>query len=233
MVVYPRLLPIETVAFAFERLSSGVPEIDELLGGGIERGTTTIISGPSGSGKTTLGMQFIKEAAGRGERSVVYTFEESVEKLIERSQSVNIPVKQMLERGTLEIVRVEPLVHTAYSFADMVKRDVKQNGTKLVMVDSVSGYRLAVRGVELEAHLHGLCRYLNNIGVTVLIPVEMKKITGDLQIAEENISYLADNVILLRYIEVRGELRRAIVFSRRGWGTLRKRCASSRLLDTV
>lgn len=215
--LFPRLLPIDKkLDFTFEKLSSGVPEIDELLYGGIERGTVTIISGPSGCGKTTLGMQFIKEAAGKGERSVVYTFEETTEKLIERSEAVNIPVKRMIEKKTLEIKKIEPLIYSPCSFADMARKDVKENNTRIVMIDSTSGYKLSVKGGDLATHLHALCKYLSNQGVTVFLPTEMKKITGDLQIAEEDISYLADNIIILRYIEVQGELRRAI-------GVLKKR----------
>lgn len=215
--VYPRLLPVEKkIDLTFEKIASGVPEIDELLFGGIERGTVTIISGPSGCGKTTLGMQFIKEAAGRGERSVVYTFEESKEKLMERSEAINIPVKQMVKKGTLEIKKIEPLIYSPCSFADMVRKDIEKSDTKIVMIDSTSGYKLSVKGGNLATHLHALCKYLSNHGVTVFLPTEMKKITGDLQIAEEDISYLADNVIILRYIEIQGELRRAI-------GVLKKR----------
>ncbi len=99
--LYPRLLPVEKkIDFTFQKLSFGIPEIDELLYGGIERGTVTIISGPSGCGKTTLGLQFIKEAAGRGERSVLYSFEEPLEKIIERAQAVNIPLKDMINKKT-------------------------------------------------------------------------------------------------------------------------------------
>lgn len=108
--IYPRLRPLlEEAEFEHETVSSGVPELDELLHGGIERGTATIISGPSGVGKTTVGMQFMKEAAGRGERSVVYTFEEGVDSLTNRCESINIPIRSMINTGLLSVVQVEPL----------------------------------------------------------------------------------------------------------------------------
>lgn len=218
MSIYPRLTLKESYKEkpSFERLSFGVPEIDELLKGGIERATVTVLSGPSGIGKTTLGMQFIKETAGRGERSVVYTFEETKEKVIKRCESLNIAASYMLEKGTLDIKKIEPQIYTPDAFADMLRRDVEENHTKVVMIDSTSGYREAIKGDNLITHLHAVCKYLTHLGVTVFLPSEVKNITGDFTISNYDISYLADNVIFLRYIEVQGELRRAI-------GVLKKR----------
>ncbi len=220
MTVYPRLIP-EAVhrPFSADQISSGVPELDELLGGGIERGTITLLSGPSGAGKTTLGMQFMKEAAGRGERSVVYTFEEEVEIILRRCDAVNIPARAMLEKGTLDIVKVEPLQYTPGEFAQLVRRDVEQKGTRLVMLDSVSGYKLSLRGQNLTAELHAVSKYLQNMGVVVLLVSEVSEITGDFRPTDENISYLGDNIVFLRYLEINGQLRKAI-------GVLKKRLSN-------
>jgi circadian clock protein KaiC len=193
--------------------------LDELLHGGLERGTVTIVSGPSGVGKTTLGVQFMKEAAGRGERSVVYTFEENPETLTRRCAAINMPMQYMLERETLAVVPIEPLRFAADEFAQLVRHEVEERKARIVMIDSVSGYRLAVRGErgeDLVSHLHGLCKYLSNMGVTVLLINEVEYLTGDFRITEVGISYLADNVIVLRYLEVNGELRKAM-------GVLKKR----------
>jgi hypothetical protein len=127
-------------------MSSGVPEMDELLNGGIDRGGITLITGPSGVGKTTLGIQFMKEAAGRGDRCALYSFEEEVQSMLHRSASVNIPAESMVSRGTLSLVKVEPLRYSADEFAHLVRRDVVEKGTRVVMLDGVNGYRLAVRG---------------------------------------------------------------------------------------
>ena len=217
MEVFPRLLPSRhRRAFAPETLPSGIPYLDELLHGGIERGTITIITGPSGAGKTTLGVQFMKEAAGRGERSVIYTFEETTETLAHRCTAVNMPVQAMLERGTLAVVPVEPLRFAADEFAQLVRQEVEERGARIVMIDSVSGYRLALRGDDLVANLHALVKYLANMGMTVLLVNEVEYLTGDFRITEVGISYLADNVIFLRYLEINGELRKAI-------GVLKKR----------
>ncbi|MDK2921889.1 MAG: circadian clock protein KaiC [Desulfonauticus sp.] len=218
VLIYPRITLEESYLTppTFDTLSFGVPEIDELLMGGIERGTVTLLSGPSGVGKTTLGMQFIKETAGRGERSVVYTFEETKEKIIRRCEQVNIAASYMMEKGTLEIKKIEPQIYTPDAFADMLRKDVEKNKTKVVMIDSTSGYSQSIRGKELISELHAVCKYLTQMGVTVLLPSEVKNITGDFTISSFDISYLADNVIFLRYLEIEGAMRKAI-------GVLKKR----------
>jgi len=217
MEVFPHLMPqVYGQEFALEVLSSGVPELDELLHGGFERSTITIISGPSGVGKSTLGLQFMKEAAGRGERSVIYAFEERKETLLHRCQGINIPVHAMIERGTLSVVQIEPLHYTPDEFANLVRYEVEQQKARIVMIDSISGYRLSVRGNELVIHIHALCKYLQNMGVAVLLINEVETITGDFRPTEIGISYIADNLVFLRYLEMEGELRKAI-------GVLKKR----------
>jgi len=217
MEVFPHLMPeVYRQEFALEVLSSGVPELDELLHGGFERSTITIISGPSGVGKSTLGLQFMKEAAGRGERSVIYAFEERKETLLHRCQGINIPVHAMIERGTLSVVQIEPLHYTPDEFANLVRYEVEQQKARIVMIDSISGYRLSVRGNELVIHIHALCKYLQNMGVAVLLINEVETITGDFRPTEIGISYIADNLVFLRYLEMEGELRKAI-------GVLKKR----------
>jgi circadian clock protein KaiC len=215
--VFPRLLPeTHQREFVPDILPSGVPELDELLHGGLERGTISIISGPTGVGKTTLGLQFMKEAAGRGERSAVFTFEERLDTLLRRSEAVHIPVHAMIERGTLSVVQVEPLQWTPDEFARLIRREVEEHATRIIMLDSTAGYRLSLRSEDLVEHLHALCKYLQNMGVAVLLISEIEAITGEFQATEGGLSYLADNIVFLRYIEVQGQLRRAI-------GVLKKR----------
>lgn len=215
--LFPRLLPeVSEQAPSTETISSGILEIDELLHGGIERSTITIISGPTGVGKSTLGLQFMKEAAERGERSVIYTFEENKETLVHRSEGVNVPIYTMLERGTLSIVQIEPLLYTPDEFANLVRQEVEEKQARIIMLDSVAGYRLSVRGEDLTPNLHALGKYLQNKGVAVLLINEVEAITGNFRATEIGISYLADNIIFLRYLEVRGQLRRVI-------GVLKKR----------
>lgn len=217
MRLFPRLIPTaHTRELEIETISSGIPELDELLHGGIERSTITIVSGPSGVGKSTLALQFMKEAAGRGERSVIYTFEERKETLLRRAEGINIAVGAMQARGTLSVVQVEPLYYTPDEFANLVRQEVEQHQVRTIAIDSVSGYRLSMRGADLTSHLHSLCKYLQNMGVAVLLINEIESVTGDFRVTEVGISYLADTIVFLRYLEIKGELRRAI-------GVLKKR----------
>ncbi len=217
MEVFPRLEPgRQRQDFVSEPMSSGVPELDELLRGGLERGTITIITGPSGAGKTTLGLQFIKEAAGRGEHSVVYTFEEGAQTLMNRCEGINIPVRAMSENGSLSIIQIEPLRYTPDEFARLVRREVEVRKARIVMLDSVGGFGLSMQGRDLTTTLHALCMYLRSVGVTVLLINEIETITGDFRVTDDKISYLADNIVFLRYLEIGGEMHKAI-------GVLKKR----------
>ena len=221
MTVFPQLVPEAYQRdLELEIISSGIPEIDELLNGGIERGTTTIISGPSGVGKSTFGMQFMKEAAGRGERSVMYAFEESRETILKRCQGIDIPVDAMIDRDTLSVVKVEPLKYTPNQFAYLVRTEIEQNDAKIIMIDSTSGYKLSMQGEDLIRSLHSLCQYLKNMGVTVILVNETHSITGgEFSVTEVGLSYLSDNLIFLRYLELGGQLRKAI-------GVLKKRISN-------
>jgi circadian clock protein KaiC len=122
----------------------------------------------------------------------------------------------MMERGTLSVVQVEPLHFTPDQFASMVRREVEQRKASIVMIDSVSGYRLSLRGEDLVTHLHALCKYLQNMGIAVLLINEVEAITGEFKVTEVGISYMADNIVFLRYLEMQGEMRKAI-------GVLKKR----------
>jgi circadian clock protein KaiC len=219
LVVSPQLRPrAHSQTFEPVSIPSGVPELDELLQGGIDRGTVTIVSGPTGVGKTTTGTQFVKEAAGRGERSVIYSFEESRETLVHRSESLNIPVEAMLERETLAIEELGTRDRSVDEFTRQLRRDVEANGTRIVMIDGIDGFRqgLAGEGRDVARELHDIGRYLKNVGVTTILVNEVGTITGEFEATEENVSYLADNILFLRYVELRGELRKAV-------GVLKKR----------
>lgn len=224
MAVYPRLTPGRYQrTFELESIGSGVPELDALTGGGIDRGTVTLISGPTGVGKTTLGAHYMKEAAGRGERSVIYNFDEHRETFVQRSTQVGLPVREMLDSGHLMFEEVEPLAYDPDRFALMVRQEVETRGTRVVMIDSLSGYKQSMRGENLQARVHALCRYLVNMGVTVLLINEVNTIASpELQVSQYGISYLADTILLLRYMELDGELRKTVGMLKKRTGDFEK-----------
>lgn len=220
MSVFPRLIPDSYgIEFKPDILSSGLQELDDLLNGGLERGTVTFLSGPTGVGKTSLGCQFMKEAASRGERSVLFTLEEETELILHRCESIQIGARSMIEKGKLLIEKIEPLQYSPDEFSQLVRYQVEEQKARIVMIDSVSGYRLSMRGHDLLSHLHALTKYLQNMGVAVLLSVESHQLTGDFRVTDYEISYLADNIIFLRYLEIHGMMRKAI-------GVLKKRLSN-------
>lgn len=219
MNVHPRLAPTEKkLSEVGEMLSSGIPQLDELLGGGVAEQTITMFSGPSGVGKTTLGLQFMKEAAGRGKRSILYSFEEETGTILQRSSSINIPVEAMIERGTLQVRQFRPWSFDEGLFVDQVRRDIEE-GTEIVMIDSIFSYYACGEPGRMRDQLLRLCKHLVGKGITVLLINEIHDITGTFRATEGNISHLADNLVFLRYLEIKGELRKAI-------GVLKKRAGN-------
>jgi len=222
--VYPKLVSSDCKhIYNGEQISSGISEIDRLLYGGIEKGTSTIITGPSGAGKTTLGTQFVEKSVENGLKSIIYTFEESYKTLLERSKSINIPLDKMEESGNLLIKRVSPLEYSPQEFSYRVRKDVEKYDISIVLLDSISGYFLSFRNFHEEHNmirgLHALCEFLKNNGITVFMINEIKNITGDFQATDSNTSYLADNIVFLRFLEVNGKLEKSI-------GVLKKRMSN-------
>jgi len=221
MVVYPKLVPGEYEReFVPDTVSSGVVGLDSLLNGGIERGTVTVLSGSTGVGKTTTGTSFAVESAARGERAAVYLFEESTGTFRHRCSGIGMPVDERAADGTLAIEAVEPVTISPDEFAHAVREEVETHGTQFVMIDGISGYRLSMRSDDddIVTELHSLCRYLKNMGVTTVLLDDVSNITGNTEVTSHQISYLADNVIMLRYLEVDSELKKAV-------GVLKKRAS--------
>jgi len=219
--VYPQFKFIDYKnTYKLGQISSGVGEINQLLHGGIEKGTTTIISGPSGVGKTTLGTQFIKENADKGMKTIIYTFEESRKTLLERSKSISIPLNEIIKNKHLLIKKINPLEYTLDEFSYRVRADVKKHDISIILIDSITGYFLSFKAFNnnfnMVRSLHSLCEYLKIEEVTVFMVNEMKNITGDFKATDTETSYLADNILFLRYLEINGKLEKAI-------GVLKKR----------
>lgn len=201
---------------AIRTLSTGVSELDSLLSGGVERGTVTLLSGPTGVGKTTIGLRFLAERADRGAQSVLYSFEESERTLLERADILDVPVEPLLEDGCLDIVEIEPGAWSTDEFTQRVRRDVEDGEATAVMIDSVGGFRQSLFGADGTGEIAALARYLRNVGVTTLLVNEIHRVTGEFQVTEGGTSQISDNIVFLRHVEYRGELRKVV-------GVLKKR----------
>jgi circadian clock protein KaiC len=213
MRVWPRLDPNRHEReHTPTKLSSGVPALDSLLSGGLTSGTITFLSGPTGVGKTTTGLQFMKEAAGRGQRSVLYSFEEDRTTLFERASAVNIPLAEMIDRGTLNVEVIGPEELTVDEFTHHIREEVEDNDAEIVMVDGTSGFEQSLRGTSEDPmqDLARIGRYLRNMGVTGIVSNEVHNITGELRATDQGMSYLADSIVVLRHVEYRGSLRKVI-----------------------
>lgn len=201
-----------------ETLSSGVPELDELLHGGLTHGTVTFLSGPTGAGKTTTGLQFLKEAVADGKQAVLYEFEEATHTLLDRAEATNIPIKSMVDRGDLSIVDIQPDAYTVDEFGNMLQTAVEEDGVDIVMIDGTTGFKQNLRGTESDPgeDLVRIGRYLRTQRVTTIIPHEVHSVTGEFTVTEEGSSNLADTIVFIRHVEYKGELRKVI-------GTLKMR----------
>jgi len=221
IVVFPHIIEKRVMTSPGGTLiSSGVEGLDEILNGGMESGTTTIISGPTGVGKTTLGVQFLVNSALSGMKGVMYTFEESIESIVTRCRSVGIPLDDVMSSGSVVINKINPMELYPDELLNMIRKIVESGNFKVVLIDSLRGYHLAMEQFgTLISHLQNIITYLNNRNITTFIVNEVEHITGDLTITELGVSFLVDNIILIRYAEVNSEVRRII-------GCLKKRLGS-------
>lgn len=208
MIVFPRLLPEKyRRSFSQELITSGIQGIDEMLHNGIERATTTIITGPSGVGKTSLGFQFLSEAAQKGDKCAACIFEEDENIIFRRSEGMGMPLRKIVETGALSLMKINPLEISPDELALKVREKVENDNVKIIMIDSISGYRLSIQTEDdLISHLHALCKYLSNMGVTTILINETQSVTGDFSATENGISYLGDNILFIRYIELNSRL---------------------------
>ncbi len=211
MQVWPRLDPTgHSRTASVETLSSDVAELDSLLGGGLTTGTVTFLSGPTGVGKTTTGLQFANAAARDGTRSVLYSFEESRQTMLDRAEAVGMPVRELVADGRLVVNEIGPDEITVDEFTSRVRGAVENDGAGIVMLDGVTGYERAFRTPDTTGQLVNICRYLRNMNVTGLVTNEVHRVTGELRVTEREMSHLADSIVVLRHVEYRGELRKVI-----------------------
>lgn len=212
IVVYPRLVAAEhRKMVANEQIASGVAALDRMLGGGIDRGTSTLIMGPAGSGKSALATQYAVAAASRGEKAAMFVFEESLSSLFHRSGALGMPLEQYFNEGRILIRQVDPAQLQPGEFAQLVRDAVEKEQARVLVIDSLNGYLNAVPEERfLLLHLHELLSYLGQNGVATVLVFAQHGLIGTTMQSPIDVSYLADCVILLRYFEARGRIRKAV-----------------------
>jgi circadian clock protein KaiC len=217
--VYPRLVAAEhRQPITHQRLASGISELDALLGGGIDEGTSTLIVGAAGTGKSSLAAQFASAAASRGQRAALFLFDESPTTLLSRSKQLRIDLAAYVADGRISIQQVDPAELTPGEFTHAIRTALDERGVKVVVIDSLNGYLNAMPGERLlTVHLHELLMFLGQRGVATILIGAQPGLIGSEMHTPVDASYLADAVILIRYFEAKGEVRQAIsVIKKRG-----------------
>ena len=211
VAVFPRLRAIEhKMGFQRMTLRSGVREFDELLGGGIERGSSTLLIGPAGAGKSLFALQFIDAAIKRGEKAAIFIFDEELGLLFSRTKSMGLDLEKMRDDGSLYIEQLDAAELSPGEFAHRVRDRVASFDAKAVIIDSVNGYQASMPEENaLILHMHELLQYLNRQGCNTFLTVAQHGLVGDMK-SPVDVTYLADTVILLRYFEAHGRVRRAV-----------------------
>jgi circadian clock protein KaiC len=210
--VFPRLVASDHVTkFTREMIPSGVRSLDSLLGGGIERGTSTLLMGPPGCGKSTIAMQYAVAAAERGGHAVAFAFDETKAALLARSTGLGLRIVEGTGAGQVMIRQIDPVEISPGEFAHVVRASVEEHDARVVVIDSLNGYLNAMpHSNYLTAQLHELLSYLNNRGVATFIVVAQSGMMGSNMTSPVDASYLADSVVMLRYFEHGGRIKKAI-----------------------
>jgi circadian clock protein KaiC len=209
--VFPRLIAAEHgKPFEPEQLSSGVAELDTLLNGGLDRGTSTLLMGPAGSGKSALATRYVCAAAERGERGVIFTFDEGVEILLSRAEKLGMNLKHHIASGLVKVQQIDPAELSPGEFTSVVRGAVEQLDAQVVVIDSLNGYLQSMPEERfLTAHLHEMLAFLRRRGVLSILVMVQHGFIGRME-GPIDVSYIADTVVLTRYFEAGGRVRKAI-----------------------
>jgi circadian clock protein KaiC len=210
--VFPRLVAAEHgFDFASANTLSGVSQLDDLLGGGLPRGTSTLLIGPAGCGKSSVAIQYAAAAVKRGENASLFAFDEGLGTLFSRSKGIGTDLVPYVQKKNLTVQQIDPAELTPGEFTHLVRCEVEERNSKVVVIDSLNGYMAAMPEERfLILHLHELVSYLSQKGAITFMVVAQHGVLGASMTTPIDGSYLADSVILFRYFEVMGEVRRAI-----------------------
>ncbi|HVZ94929.1 MAG TPA: ATPase domain-containing protein [Phycisphaerales bacterium] len=220
VVVYPRLVASEYAQREGGMLKSGVAELDQLLGGGIDLGASTLLLGPAGAGKSTVAMKYAVAAAERGEKSLIFMFEESASMLRARAKGVGLDLAPHEANGNISLRTVDAADVSPGQFAFNLRRAVEEQSARLIVIDSLNGYLNAMPDEKhLALHLHELLAYAAARGIAVLMVISQQGMMGPWMQQPVDASYLADTVLLFRYYEYAGEIRKAVSVAKRRGGS--------------
>jgi circadian clock protein KaiC len=213
VVIFPRLIASEYEEPPSERgfATSGIPELDALVGGGLDRGTSTLLLGPAGSGKSTIALRWAVSAAEKGENAAIFLFEETINTLGQRASGLGMDIAPHIQSGKINVVHLDPAEMSPGEFIELVRQTVDRENTRTIIIDSLNGFLQAMPGDQfLPLHLHELLTYLNHRGVVTLMILAQAGMIGPSMQTPADVSYLADNILVLRYFEAQGEVRQAI-----------------------
>ncbi len=209
--VFPRLVASEHhEGFSREQVSSGIKELDALLGGGVSRGTSLLIMGPAGCGKTSVATQYVAATLARGETAAMFLFDEGMATMMARSKGIRIDLEPWLEKQQLIVRQIDPAEMPPGAFVAQVRDAVEKQHARIVVIDSLNGYMNAMPEERfLTLHLHELLAYLSQLGVLTILVMAQHGMMGKME-SQVDISYLSDSVLLMRYFEAIGEIRSAL-----------------------
>jgi circadian clock protein KaiC len=212
IVVFPRLVAAEyREPVIRSQISSGVEELDALLGGGLEQGTSTLIVGPAGVGKSVLTSQFAVAAAERGDPAAIYVFDETLQTYVERSDRLGLDLSSHLRQGSITLRQLDPAQISPGEFVHLIRHAVDERGVRVILIDSLNGYLNAMAEERaVITQLHEVLMYLSQRGVATLMTMVQHGLIGERQPSPLDASYLADTVVLLRYFEAEGQIRQVI-----------------------
>ncbi len=212
LVVFPRLVAAEhRTDVLSEPLPSGLPALDELLGGGVDRSTATLLVGPAGTGKSALATQLACAAAARGEVASLFLFEERIGTLRRRAQHLGMPLEQALANEKVKVHQVDPAELAPDEFTHLVRDAVEKDGARVVAIDSLNGYFIAMpESRYLILQMHELLAYLAERGVATILTMAQSGVVAGSIASPVDLSYLADTIVMLRYFEMQGRLRKAL-----------------------
>jgi circadian clock protein KaiC len=213
VLLFPRLIAAEHISdeSPTDAVRSGIAQLDALVGGGLDRGTSTLLIGPAGCGKSSIAFRWLTSAAERGETTAAFIFEETVHTLIGRSAGLGMDLGKHIASGKMRMDHLDPAEMSPGEFTEKIRDCVEQAGATTVVIDSLNGFLQSMPGEQyLALHLHELLTYLNNRGVVTLMVLAQQGMIGSAMEAPVDVSYLADNILVLRYFEAQGEVRQAI-----------------------